>query len=112
MKVRSYKKEDIVVVEPQVKFLAGADVVKELDEKLGEVLKSEGCNVIIDFCKADWIYSAIISLLLGYNEKFTQLGGKIKLANLNPEVHKVLTVTRLAEVFETYPSLDEAVSSF
>jgi len=111
LKVRSYKIEGIVVVEPLEKFLTG-DEVKVLENKLAEALSSNISRVIIDFSKTELIYSAFISVLLAYNQRFKLRGGSIKLANLGPEVQKIMEVTRLFQIFETYPSLDEALNSF
>lgn len=111
MKVKSYKLEDIVVIEPLEKFLTG-DEVKELEEKLAQTHSSGISKVIIDFSKTELIYSAFISVLLMFNQKFKQTGGSIKLANLTPEVKKIIEVTRLFQIFETYSSLDEALNSF
>jgi len=111
MKVRSYKIEDITVVEPLQKFLTG-DEIKELEEKLAEIHSSDISKVIIDFSMTELIYSAFISVLLLYNQKFKQLGGCMKLANLSPEVRKIIEVTRLFQIFEAYPNLEEALNSF
>ncbi|MDH4222068.1 MAG: STAS domain-containing protein [candidate division Zixibacteria bacterium] len=111
MKVKSYKLEDIVVIEPLEKFLTG-DEVKELEERLTETHSSGVSKLVIDFSRTDLIYSAFISVLLMYSQKFKQTGGTIKLANLGPEVEKVFKVTRLFQIFESYPSLDEALKSF
>lgn len=111
MKVKSYELEDTVVIEPLDKFLTG-DEVKELEEKLSEIHSTGVSKVIIDFSRTELIYSAFISVLLMFNQKFKQAGGSIKLANLGPEVKKIIEVTRLFQIFETYQNLDEAVDSF
>jgi anti-anti-sigma factor len=111
MKVKSYKLEDIEIIEPLEKFLTG-DEIKELEEKLAETHSSGISKVIIDFSRTELIYSAFISVLLMYNQKFKQTGGSIKLTNLTPEVKKIIEVTRLFQIFETYQSLDEAIDSF
>ncbi|MCJ7497734.1 MAG: STAS domain-containing protein [candidate division Zixibacteria bacterium] len=111
MKVKSYKIEDIMVIEPLEKFLTG-DEVKELEDNLAEAHSAGISKVIIDFSKTELIYSAFISTLLGYNQKFKKAGGVIKLANPGLEVKKILEVTRLYQIFETYSSLEEALDSF
>ncbi len=111
MKVKSYKIEDIVVIEPLEKFLTG-DEIKELEDKLAEAHSTGISKVVINFSKTELIYSAFISTLLGYNQKFRKAGGGIRLANLSLEVKKIIEVTRLFQIFETYSSLDEALDSF
>ena len=111
MKIKSYKTNSIMVIELLDKFLTG-DEIKELEEKLAETLSQGISRVVIDFSKTELIYSAFISVLLLFHQKFKQQGGSIKLANPGSEVKKVIQVTHLFQIFESYPSLDEALKSF
>lgn len=111
MKVRCYKIEDIMVIEPQEKFLTGDDI-KELEDKFSEAYSEGIYKVIMDFSKTELIYSAFISVLLEYNRKLKSKGGGLKLANTGAEVKRIIEVTRLFQIFETHRSLDEAVNSF
>ena len=111
MKVKSYKSENVEVIEPLEKFLTGEEI-KELEEKLNETLSQGISRVVIDFSRTELIYSAFISVLLLFHQKFKQQGGAIKLANPGSEVKKVIEVTHLFQIFESYPSLEEALNSF
>ncbi len=111
MKVKSYKIEDILVIEPQDKFLTGDDI-KELEDRFAEAYAVGNYRVIIDFSRTELIYSAFISVLLEYSQKLRQKGGEIKLANPGLEVEKIVEVTHLGQIFEIYPNLEKAVESF
>ena len=111
MKVKSYKIEDILVIEPQDKFLTGDDI-KELEDKFAEIYAAGNYRIVMDFSRTELIYSAFISVLLEYSQKLRQKGGRIKLANLGLEVKKIIEVTHLGQIFETYSSLEKAVDSF
>lgn len=111
MKVRSYKIEDILVIEPQEKFLTGDDV-KELEDRFAEAYAGGNYRVIMDFSRTELIYSAFISVLLEYSQKLRQKGGEIKLANPGLEVKKIVEVTHLGQIFEIYSNLEEALDSF
>ncbi len=111
MKVKSYKIGDVLVIEPQEKFLTGDDI-KELEDRFAEAYAQGDYKVIMDFSNTELIYSAFISVLLEYNLKLIQRGGRIKLANPGLEVRKIVEVTHLGQIFETYSSLEKAVESF
>ena len=111
MKVKSYRIEDILVIEPQEKFLTGDDI-KELEDKFAEAYAAGNYRVIMDFSRTELIYSAFISVLLEYSQKLRQKGGRIKLANPGLEVKKIVEVTHLGQIFEIYPNLEKAVESF
>ena len=111
MKVKSYRIEDILVIEPQEKFLTGDDI-KELEDKFAEAYAAGNYRVIMDFSRTELIYSAFISVLLEYSQKLRQKGGRIKLANPGLEVKKIVEVTHLGQIFEIYSNLEEALDSF
>jgi anti-sigma B factor antagonist len=111
MKVKSYKIEDVTVIEPQEKFLTGDDI-KELEDKFAETYTAGNYSVIIDFSKTELIYSAFISVLLEYNRKLKSKGGGVKLANAGTEIKRIIEVTHLFQIFETYGSVDTALDSF
>jgi anti-sigma B factor antagonist len=111
MKVKSYKIEDILVIEPQEKFLTGDDI-KELEDKFAEAYSAGVYEIIMDFSRTELIYSAFISVLLEYSQKLRQKGGRIKLANPGLEVKKIVEVTHLDQIFEIYSNLEEALDSF
>ncbi len=111
MKVKSYTKDGIEVIEPKGKFLGGTDT-GELDEKLYALLGKGNKEVVIDLGSTDWMNSSGIAILIHHYKKFRDQGGNLKLANLTKNIEKILVIAKLTSVFETYDSLDEAVASF
>lgn len=111
MKVKTYSKDGVEVLEPKGKFLGGADT-GELDEKLYSLLGKGVKAVVIDLGSTDWMNSSGIAILIHHYKKFRDQGGQLKLANLTKNIEKILVIAKLTSVFETYDSLDEAVASF
>jgi anti-sigma B factor antagonist len=111
MKVRTYSKDGVEVLEPKGKFLGGTDT-GELDEKLYSLLGKGVKAVVIDLGSTDWMNSSGIAILIHHYKKFRDQGGQLKLANLTKNIEKILVIAKLTSVFETYDSLDEAVASF
>lgn len=111
MKINSYTKGDVVVLEPAGKISPGPDI-GELDEKLYSLLGKGQKKVIINFEKTPWIGSSAISVLLHHNCKFKDIGGNLKLANLTKKIQEIIVITKLALVFEVYDSVKEALDSF
>jgi len=111
MKINSYNKEGVVVLEPAGKLLPG-EAVGKLDEKLYALLGRGQNRVIIDLGKTSRIGSWGISILLRHHIKFRESGGSLKLVNLTKNIEQIITVTRLSLVFDVFDSLDVAVDSF
>jgi anti-sigma B factor antagonist len=111
VKVKSYTKDGVEVIEPKGKFLGGADT-GELDEKLYALLGKGEKSVVIDLGSTDWMNSSGIAILIHHYKKFRDQDGRLVLANLTKNIEKILVIAKLTSVFETYDSLDEAVASF
>lgn len=111
MKINSYIKDDVVVLEPVGKLMGGQDL-GELDDKLYAQLGKGQKKVVIDLGKTPWIYSASLCILLHHYIKFKEIGGSLKLANLTEKAQHVIVMSKLIMVFEIYDSLQAALDSF
>ena len=111
MKVKAYEQDGIQIIEARGKFLGGADT-GELDERLYALLGRQEKKVIIDLGKADWINSSGIAILIHHWKKFRDIGGSLRLARLTEKIEKILIISKLTTVFDTYDSLEEAIASF
>lgn len=89
--------------------------LKEAEEFKRILLKDieEGCrSLIVDLGKCEFIDSTFLGALVVSLKKITAAGGDLKLIGFKPAVHAMFELTRMFRVFETFSSLDEAVSSF
>lgn len=111
MKIHSYTKGDVTVLEPEGKLMLTRDV-HQLDDTLDALLEKGEKRAVLDLHKTAWISSAAISTFLDYRSKFKDAGGALKFANLTPEVREIIALTKLSSTFEIFDSLQAAVQSF
>jgi len=111
MKLNSYEKNGIQVVEIKGQLMGGPDT-GELDEKLYAIIGKEAKKAIVDLKECDWINSSGLSILIHHYKKFKDAGGELKLANLTNKVERILVISRLTEVFDVKDSIDEALDAF
>jgi anti-sigma B factor antagonist len=111
MKLNSYEKSGIHVVEIKGQLMGGPDT-GELDEKLYAIIGKEAKKAIVDLKECDWINSSGLSILIHHYKKFKDAGGELKLANLTNKVERILVISRLTEVFDVKDSIDEALDAF
>ncbi len=111
MKIKSYTKDDVVILELAGKLVGGRDV-GELDEKFYSLLGKKQKKVILDLGKTDWIASSGISILIHHYTKFKEIGGNLKLANLTRKIQEIIVITKLTLIFEVYDTLETALDSF
>lgn len=92
--------------------IRGLEEAEYLDDKLYAAI-GRGCNkAVVDLSDCDWINSAGIRILIHHHNCFKRNYGELKLSNLTRKIEKIVTITRLAQVFSIYESREEAITSF
>ena len=69
-------------------------------------------DILLNLAEVSYIDSAGLGELIGSYASVTNLGGRIKLLNLQKRVQDLLQVTKLHTIFETYTEEAAAVNSF
>jgi len=111
MKVSSYEKDGVWVVEIKGQLMGGPDT-GELDDKLYSII-GQGCKkAVVDLGGCDWINSSGLSILIHHYKKYKDSDGELKMANLTKKVERILVIARLSEVFDVKDSVDEAIAAF
>lgn len=76
-------------------------------------LLREGCkNLIIDLSKIKRINSMGLGSLIALYTNVHNADGEMKIGGVNDFVTNVLRITKLTEVFDTYPTREEAIKKF
>ncbi len=89
--------------------------VKEVDifmQELGPLLESNRPRIVLDCSQVRCMESAGVEMLLRCLEEVLKRDGDLKLAALSPEAEVILELMRVARVFETFQTCDDAVRSF
>ncbi|MFH1278396.1 MAG: STAS domain-containing protein [Candidatus Eisenbacteria bacterium] len=111
MNIKRRDIRDVTVLELSGKLMGGQDaatfqnLVKDL---LGEGRK----KIVINLGQLSWINSTGLGILISGYTSVKNAGGVLKLANVAERIESILMITKLATVFETYPSEEEALVTF
>jgi anti-anti-sigma factor len=81
-------------------------------EELGPLLESNRPRVVLDCSQVRSMESAGVEMLLRCLEEVLKRDGDLKLAGLSPEAEVILELMRVARVFETFQTCEDAVRSF
>jgi anti-sigma B factor antagonist len=68
-------------------------------------------DVVVDMANVGFISSAGMAMLLVRGKKIRQRGGSLLLAGASTRVLEVLSLAGFHELFNIYPTVDEAVAS-
>ena len=66
---------------------------------------------VLDLSNVPFVSSLGIAVLVAAYVKVTREGGKLRLVNPRPRVASILEMTKVADIFRTYTSVDEALSA-
>jgi anti-sigma B factor antagonist len=111
MRLSSREIGDVTVLEPKGKIMGGPDATA-MHEMLHDLVAHEKKRVIIDLGGVDWMNSTGLGILISSLTTMRNNNGDLKLANITEKIQSLLTITKLVTVFETFDSVQEAVSSF
>ena len=81
-------------------------------DKVYEYIQQNKFRMVFDFTNVDWINSRGIGICITATTAMRNRDGDLKLACLNDKVKTLLEKMRMFKVFEQYPTVRDAVSSF
>lgn len=80
--------------------------------ELTRIARSGIRKLVVDCAGLGYISSTGVGLLVRLHKKLWTAGGHVKVASVRGPVFRILEMTRLAELFEIYPSVEEALGAF
>jgi anti-sigma B factor antagonist len=89
--------------------------VKEVDifmQEIRPLLESNRPRVVLECSQVRSMESAGVEMLLRCLEEVLKRDGDLKLAALSSEAEVILELMRVARVFESFPTCEEAAKSF
>ncbi|MCK9172547.1 MAG: STAS domain-containing protein [Desulfuromonas sp.] len=84
----------------------------ELKAQLLNLFEEGKVNVIIDLAAVRFIDSSGLGALVSGFKNASSRNGGVKLCGLQTQVKSMFELTRLHRVFEIFPGVDEALTSF
>lgn len=99
---------DMWVLTPK-KDLQGGDETRELERTFEEIMAAGVPKIIVDLGRISYLNSAGLGSLVKYHTSCTNRQGWMRLANTGKRIKNLFLVTKLAFVFETFDSVEEAL---
>ena len=79
---------------------------------LEALIESGARKVIVDCRQLHHISSSGLGLLLRLHSRLAERGGDVKLANVRGTIASLIAKTRLSDILQLYPGVDEARRAF
>ncbi|MCK4753920.1 MAG: STAS domain-containing protein [Calditrichia bacterium] len=105
------EQDDIVIISLNGKIMGGPEAT-EINEKFNQLIDTKKLKIVIDLNNVEWMNSSGLGILIGAVSLFRNNNGQLRIINVSERIQNLLKITKLAGIFETSSSLEEALSSF
>jgi anti-sigma B factor antagonist len=110
MKIKEKIENHVAILSLSGKMMGGPETTAVHDHVRG--LVNDGVNkVVIDLSGVKWINSSGLGVLMAVMTTLKNADGMMKLANITEKVESLLMITQLMRIFESFDSVERAVSS-
>jgi anti-sigma B factor antagonist len=87
--------------------------ITEIGDELSRLVEGhKGIRLVVSFKNVEHLSSAALGMLITLNKKVEQLKGKLKLADISPQIFEVFKITRLNKLFEIHDTTERALGTF
>ncbi len=100
---------DVAVVQCHGRLIGGNEVFT-LHSQVGDAIEKYG-DVVLQLENVEFLDSSGLGAMMRLVQAARAKGGDLKLSGVNPKIRKVLELTHLLGQFETYDSMEEAITA-
>lgn len=111
MKLSSKEVGGVTVIELDGSVLGGPDATV-LNDTLHKLTEKRKKKIVIDMSGVESMNSSGLSMLITGLTTMKNAGGDLKIAAASKKIESLLTITKLSTVFELFPTVQKAISSF
>jgi anti-sigma B factor antagonist len=110
MKIKEKIEGHVGILALSGKMMGGPETT-QLHDRIRSLINDKITKVVIDLSGVKWINSSGLGVLMATHTTLKNAGGELKLANVTEKVESLLMITQLMRIFDTYESVDRALSS-
>jgi anti-sigma B factor antagonist len=100
---------EVFVIQCHGRIVAGNEVFT-LHSQVGDAIEKHG-DVVLQLDPVEFIDSSGLGALMRLMQSARAKGGDLKLCGVPPKIRKILELTHLLPQFETYDSIEEAITA-
>lgn len=105
--------QDVTVVNFQNAAVLDSSSIEALGQSLLELVeKQDHRKLVLDFSAVKFMSSQALGVLIQLKRAMDAIKGRIIIAGIRPELHKVFKLTNLHKIFTFHTQLDEALAEF
>lgn len=104
---------DVTVINFQNASVLDTNMIESLGRSLMElVTRQDERKLVLDFSEVKFMSSQALGILLQLKKAIDKVRGKVVIAGIRPDLHKVFKITNLHKLFTFRAELDHALGDF
>jgi anti-sigma B factor antagonist len=104
---------DVTVINFVDRKILDEQNIQIIGEQLFGLVDQEGRRkLLLNFGNVEYLSSAALGKLITLNKKLQAAGGRLILANIDPQIHEVFEITKLDKFFNIQKDEQTALQSF
>lgn len=111
MKIKQNPQGEVMVLEMSGKIMGGPDFDKFKGE-IADLIEKGFNNVVLDMSGVPWINSTGLGILITGYHSLKAAEGSMKVCNVKERVLSIFYISQLENIFQVFPTLDEAMASY
>jgi anti-sigma B factor antagonist len=111
LQIKEQMRGDVALITLKGKLMGGPETMA-VHTKVKELIANNVKKVVIDLGRVKWMNSSGLGALMASMTSLRNAGGDLKLSNVTDKVQSLLMITKLITIFQTFDTVDEAVTSF
>lgn len=111
LELRERRSGDVVVISPVGRLVPDQEDLI-FRERIDALIDQGICKIVVDLHDVVLLDSGGIGVLVAKLHSLRRCGGDLRLAHLTPRTERLLAITHLLSIFQTFATVDDAVGSF
>jgi len=111
IRVTEIPEKEIVVIAPKGNFIGGEET-DDLRDTIKGFSEKGNKKLVIDLGEVLYLNSTALGVLISAHANYAKREGKIVLCQLNKNIENLFVITKLALIFDSFHTVEEAVAGF
>ena len=87
--------------------------IQAIHDEIATLIDAEETpRILISFSNVDHLSSAALGTLITIHHKIRNRSGELRLANIDPQIQEVFSITKLDRIFTIHEDVDDAMKAF
>ncbi len=112
-RLRVKREGRVIVIEFIDRNILDEANIQHIGEEISELIEAEAQpRILISFANVDHLSSAALGTLITINTKTRNREGELRLAEIDPQIREVFSITKLVNLFSIHDTVEDAMKSF